>query len=721
MSENDAASSTVEDINVAAPPTVRMADERYHKGILAVKNHCFVEALHHFSKAVFLASGEPLPYIARAEAYMHLHDLKSAISNYRKALTLMKDPTAAADLRVRLAQVLDTQAISSFSAGDTAVALMYAEESLATHPTNVAELHKVLFLIDAGDDDAGERILASVLVHDQAVTAEATALLIRLHVTRRQDFATSKRLLENVLFQHSRHPRVLDAEKYFDESFVAFRAAAIAQHDVDGLSKCVLAFPEDADLYKQRAVAYCGKKMFTYAVQDVFSCITKSGGSNPEANGMMQNILGVIADELREVGDLPAAINYYGEALKWDEHALEVLLLRGDCFVALSKHEEALKDFKNVLSQDETNDGAKRRLCALYDYWGSVFYNDAKYELAESEFTRAILVADERPMPYYHRAMARLMLQKQAYAVRDLMSCKLLGIEDTDAVKMINQFCGNYVPSSAASSVAGTPALVAGSEDMPGSATATPVLSEARSVRSFNAARASRLGVASAPVSFTDDDDADGSLVLESMAELRKSTLAEPQATHGSASLRTPAGLRESLNNIRAAVDSSIVVTLNPISQAKTVHHLTRNGTVMSTAQTKNGVSRDDCLRWRTAQKKHVSRFSAVVSAPEPVPAKYRRGGPAESGGGLQTTGGSTSPASLPEEGGGGGGGGRPSDPIPAVPMPTASHPHRAGSVHIPSHASPYNVSASAPEQFVIRKKYVTPSPPQSLPVPSAK
>jgi tetratricopeptide (TPR) repeat protein len=674
MSENDAVSNLVEDMNIAAPPTVQMADERYHKGILAVKNHCFVEALHHFSKAVFLASGEPLPYIARAEAYMHLHDLKSAISNYRKALTLMKDPVAAADLRVRLAQVLDTQGISSFRAGDTPVALMYAEESIAVHRTNLAELHKVLYLIDAGDDDAAERILSSVLVHDQAVAAEATALVIRLHISRRQDFATSKRLLEDVLFRHSRHPHVLDAEKFFDESFATFRQQAMDRRDIDALSKCVLAFPEDADLYMQRAVAYCNKKMYTYAVQDVFSCITKSGGSNEDANGMMMNILSAIADELRDVGDLPAAVNYYGEALKWDEKALDVLLSRGDCYVALSKHEEGLKDFKSVVAIDEVNAGAKERLCKLYDYWGSVFYNDGKYELAEAEFTRAILVADELAMPYYHRAMARLMLQKQAYAVRDLMSCKVLGIEEPNAVKMINQFCGNYVP---------TPSVGGGTDASGMLPSATPNSSEARSVRSFNTAKASRAS-----------SDA---VIIDPLGELRKSTVIEPQVSHGSASLRTPAGLRDSLANIRCAVESSIVVTLNPISQAKTVHHLSRNGTVMSTAQTKNGVSTDDGLRWRTAQKKHVSRFTAVVSAPEPVPAKYAR----RSDGTLDTSG-------STEDGGRHRG---PSDPIPVVPPATVSHPHRtgAGSIRIPSHASPHAVSASAPEQFVIAKNFAAP------------
>ena len=677
MSEGDTGSIAVEDMNVSAPPTVQMADERYHKGIQAVKNHQFVEALHHFSKAVFLASGEPLPYIARAEAYMHLHDLKSAISNYRKALTLMKDPVAAADLRVRLAQVLDTQGIASFRARDTPCALMYAEESIGTHRTNIAELHKVLYLIDAGDDDGAERLLSSVLVHEEEVMADAASLLIQLHISRRQDFATSKRLLEDVLFRHSRNPRVLDAEKFFDESFAKFRESAEARLDIDALSKCVLAFPEDAELYKQRAVAYSNKKMFSYAVQDVFSCITKSGGANDEASSMMKSILAAIATELVEVGDMTAAVNYFGEALKWDEKAVDVLLSRGDCYVSLSKHEEALRDFKSVLVMDDANEPAKERLCNLYDFWGSVFYNDGKYELAEAEFTRAILVHDERPMPYYHRAMARLMLQKQAYAVRDLMSCKILGVDDPDAVKMINQFCGNYVPSS--------PASVAGSS---ASLQTSSVTSDtpARSVRSYNTVKASRPPVPSDPL-----DD------------LRKSSVIQPQAAHGSTSLLTPAGLRDSLTNVRGAADSSIVVTFNPISQGKTVHYLNRDGNVHSTVREKNGVCIDDGLKWQNAQKRQVQRFVAVSQA-EPVPSRYVRNAPSPCTPIEQVA------SSCPETS---------SDAIPVVRAPTVSHQPRGGvgSVRITSHATPHSISSSAPERFIFSKK-IEPSSSKSTDVP---
>jgi tetratricopeptide (TPR) repeat protein len=420
--------------------TVRSADENYTKGIEAIRRHHYENALRLFSRAIFLAPGEPLPYVARAEAYTHLCDFRSAIANYRKALTIMRDPVAAEDLRGRLAQVLDTYGVVLFKSGEIDNALRYFEESLIERPSHpVVTLHQCLCWVALKKYDAAAPLLRG-LVKDPSVEADASIVLVQI-LMKDRDFAAAKRLLEETLFRFPEHPRVLDTERLFDETFNAYKLKAERDLDVDALTRCIAAFGEDADLFRLRGLAYSHHKSYTLAVQDLFSCINKSGGSNPVAAELMASILCTIADELVESQDFVAASTYYGEAIKWGEDLVEAFIARGDCLQRLGKHESALHDYKHVLETHPENLMAKERLGQLHDTWGSILYNQGNYKMAETEFSRAIQYLDTLPAFHYHRALARIMLKEPTLAVRDLVSCRDLGATDPDIVRLVHQFC----------------------------------------------------------------------------------------------------------------------------------------------------------------------------------------------------------------------------------------------------------------------------------------
>lgn len=436
----------VTDLHYVAPPTVAKADDHYLRGVQSVRNHDYLAALHHFNKATFLAPNEPLPFVARAEAYTHLCDLKSAIGSYRKAVVLMKDPVTVQDLKARLAQVLDAMGVSSFREGQVAAALRFVEESLEEHYDASAELRRVVYLIASNRHEEAETIIASSLIQKPEVRADAAVLLVELHINLKKDFASAKNILETVLQDYGRHPRVLNAEKLFDDAFIAYKKEAEDEHDVEKLTHCVLAFPHDATLYMLRAQGLCNQKQYTAAVQDLFAAIAASGGFHEEASKMMRDILCTIANELVSVGDRVSALNYYSEALKWDDASDVVLLARGDCHVGLEQHEEALKDYQTVHQRNRSNGAALIRLARLHDLWGTVLYQQAKYELAEAEFSKGIMYCDLDPTIFFHRAQCRLMLQEAEYAIRDLMSCRDRNPDDPDMLKMIQQFCPPQAP-----------------------------------------------------------------------------------------------------------------------------------------------------------------------------------------------------------------------------------------------------------------------------------
>lgn len=451
--DNDANAATQRSAPTSSPPThdlvpqgqslsaaTNKADDHYAAGIERVRSRDYLGAIRCFSKTAFLAPGEPLPYVARAEAYAQLCDLSSAISNYRKALTLIHDTVAAEDLRLRLAQILDTQGLCYLRSGDNHSALQCFEEALESQPSNaIVVLHRCLSLIRLGRSAEAEPQLSTI---SKDPTVEADVAVLRIHlVLKRDDFVHAKQLLEEVLVQYAKHPRVLDAERRFDESFHKFRSKAEAELDVEALTRCIAAFGEDADLYRLRAVAHVNRKSYTLAVQDLFSCINKNGGTSVVASEMMASTLALIADELADAGDYSTAVHYYTECTKWNPDFTGAYAARGDCLSVLGKHDAALEDFKFLLAKDPTDETVQSRLGALHNTWGSVLYNEGKFQLAEIEFSHAISYFAKDPTFYYHRALCRLMLRDPVLAIRDLVSCRDLNTTDPDIVKLVEQFC----------------------------------------------------------------------------------------------------------------------------------------------------------------------------------------------------------------------------------------------------------------------------------------
>jgi tetratricopeptide (TPR) repeat protein len=386
-----------------------------------------------------------MPLIARGEAYAHLGDLRSAASNYRKALSMLGDTALAHDLRWRLAQLLDALAVVTFREGAVDGAIRLINEALeeTVHPG--IELHKATFLASRGDFAHAEPIAQELVTGcTKSIEPEATVLLARILIAYRRDFAKAKELLEKAAELHSSHPQVISAWTLFESAVAKFRVVAESTLNVEQLSRCIKAFPEDAELYRIRALAYTSQVDYKSAVKDLFTCLSISGGSNAPAVELMVTVLATIGDELAESSDYTSAVYYYTEGLKWatqEAARSQVLIARGDCHLALDKHEEALQDFKAVLEMDPANDHAQERLGHLHDVWGSVMYNEGKYDLAEVEYTRAIEYCDTNPHIFYHRALTRAHLGKDAMMVRDLISCRNLGVSDPRIVAMVNQFC----------------------------------------------------------------------------------------------------------------------------------------------------------------------------------------------------------------------------------------------------------------------------------------
>lgn len=565
-------------------------DHEYTEGSRCMKEGKYVEAVHFFSKAIFLCPNEPLPYISRAEAFVCLCDVRSAIANYRRALAIMEASPTTADLRRRLSQLLDSAGLVAYASGNTTAALKLSEEAISECPHPLASLHHAIYLVAVERYGQAESILRSVLETDpDEVQPEASTLLARLLIATRRDFGSAKALIEEMATQYPNNKSTMQAQAFFTAAFDRFRQNAERSLDSAALTKAIEAYPDDASLYYIRAVAYCEAKTYTLAVQDLFLCINKSDGTHPQAATMMARVLATIGDDLSTNNDFSSAIHYYTESLKWCGNTpdTEVLLARGDCHNLLNKSDLALDDYKRVHDLDPLHEGARSRLGQLHDSNGSTLYNEGNYLLAEVEFTKALEYFDQNPAFFFHRALTRGMLGKGAMMVRDLMSCRELGTNDPQMVSMIQQFCLESTAAESKHMKDSTNEALRLETDLAKIRAETSVLrnKERREKR-----------------------PKENDFQLSSMRSQGKDVL--------EGGVLTPANIRHFVRNMQVSKATAVTVQNNVFTNQRTI-----NG------RDAGLVEKEERQRphWAISQKKAPSRLDAInVSKPTPPPKLYR-------------------------------------------------------------------------------------------------
>jgi tetratricopeptide (TPR) repeat protein len=149
-----------------------------------------------------------------------------------------------------------------------------------------------------------------------------------------------------------------------------------------------------------------------------------------------------IADDLSTHGDHTQALEYYTEAIRWDDTVPRSYVKRGECYQALQRPANVLADFTHALELDPTSDEAKLKLGYLHDSKGVRSYNDRRFVDADVEFTAAVAVTDIVPLFFFHRAKCRLMMPgAYSKAQDDLLQCVKLGATETEILKMVHQHC----------------------------------------------------------------------------------------------------------------------------------------------------------------------------------------------------------------------------------------------------------------------------------------
>eukprot|EP00755_Sulcionema_specki_P009801 Sspe_Gene.44712::Locus_21950_Transcript_1_1_Confidence_1.000_Length_2050::g.44712::m.44712 len=421
------------------------ANDYYVKGMAYVGKQDYFTAMCHFSRAIFLLPDEAVLYVARAETCVNLCDLKSAVSNYKKAISLQSQPDPA--YRNRLAAILDSLGLLNFNNGRFEAALTYFTTALQHTPSNkVVLLHRslALFMLRKVKEAVADAKACETVDLCQPWTWVAQGVYFLIS----KNFVEAKEVVEKALLVAPECPQVIRLETLFDAVFDRFKGEAITHMENEQwesaqkiLDQCIAAFQHDPELYKIRSKCHSSMRKYTSAVQDLFECINKSGMADKDAARQLAHTLVLIARELVEKGNYESAINYCVEALRWDGNMVEALLTRGRCYQELDQHENAFRDFKKILEISPDHGDGRWSLAALHNRWGTLLHNDGKYNMAEHEFRRAISYEPDVALFHFNLAKSLMMLQQPTEAIRELVKCRDLGPTTPAMWNLILQFC----------------------------------------------------------------------------------------------------------------------------------------------------------------------------------------------------------------------------------------------------------------------------------------
>eukprot|EP00906_Rhabdomonas_costata_P020726 RCo030162 len=421
---------------------------QYQRGLACMDMHDYAAAAAHFSKAIFLFPGQPQLYMHRGEAYLKALDINSAVTNFKKAIQLIRDEEVSAVMREKLTSLLDCQGCLAFTSGQFVKALQCFTDALPHNPDSTILIfhrgvaqYKLGLYPEATADF--QKCSSDVLLRPFPVLGLALSALrmnslkeSKAHIEKvATDVNVSVQNVQAVFQQNcdrrQARGRALIAEQKFEEAGRIF-------------DELIETNPDDAEAYRLRSCCLSGLGMYSAAVQDLFESISKSGGGPTMTAGMAQlsETLVIIAEDLTRNGDHVQALEYFTEAIKWGEGVVSLYVKRGQCYEKLQRQEPAMADYQHALTLDPNHEEAKMKLGMVYDRRGVALYNLGKPVEAAAEFTKAVDACAGVPLFHFHRAQCQILdPSTRPEGVRDLQRCLELGTTDREILRAAHTYC----------------------------------------------------------------------------------------------------------------------------------------------------------------------------------------------------------------------------------------------------------------------------------------
>lgn len=134
------------------------------------------------------------------------------------------------------------------------------------------------------------------------------------------------------------------------------------------------------------------------------------------------------------------ALSYFNESIQFKNTEWNLYVNRGDCFRALKKPEEALKDYlKAQKLSTENQDEILVRIAGIRASKGIGHFNQGKYNKAIKEFDEAVKLAPNVPSYYHLRAKCLMQIDNLEEAMKDYMKAYELDPTNMEVAAIVSK------------------------------------------------------------------------------------------------------------------------------------------------------------------------------------------------------------------------------------------------------------------------------------------
>lgn len=454
-------------------------------------------ALSLLARVIYLTPDDARAFTMRAEIYLSLGDLKSALSNFRRSLELQPDDKL---MQKRIAAVLDTQGNQALEDGDYDVAAAIFSRAIELDGlTWQYFLHLALTKIALGQLRLAMRDLDHVLIlhkfsPDVFILRAKLRWLLGNVPAGNADFRAAHSI-------DPTHGEVVEFEDMlWKNAEIAYREASSAlmrrdfQRGLRKLNAAIELNPEDVKILILRASAYRSTQQYSHALADldeaarVFhsqrsAVLEKARAANAKSDGgggskspsnpappqpiefaehaeitRQRNLtLNDLAVERFKRRDFRGAITLFNQVIESEANSdisgaaaregqsfvnTSFFSNRGDCHRELGQLQSALADYHVAYDLNPDNWETKTRLAMLHDSFGLELFNASQYSDALVEFSTALGYNGRVVQIYLHRARTAQKLGKLERAYKDYLEVLRLDGNNAAAQRALTQFGG---------------------------------------------------------------------------------------------------------------------------------------------------------------------------------------------------------------------------------------------------------------------------------------
>lgn len=392
------------------------------------KQDNYVGSLRKHNKIVALNPNDPFWIADRAEVFLRLGDLKSAIYDYRRAFHFFKSCFV---FKFRLAKLYCFHGQVSLDMKMYRDALDSFIKAATLVPNQIVYKAKCCScFISLGCFDKAWFVLNKLLSHHPN-NMDLMLMRARLyHITGEysssfQDIKTvlnqghhpvAATMLEQVIYKADqiRHEAInLNIQKQFYPAIKKINLA-ISLH------------PTDAKLYLLRGILHRHVEDFNSSIDDIILSLKKCSAAQRESiqKEAQHQLLLTFNDfslECFSKGFINDAIQLLNKAIAGEKNEKGLYLNRAECFYQQMKYNFSLQDYQQALELDPDDMSILPKIASVYYLIGMENYVERNYQEALEKLTLAIEHAPTRGEYYITRCKCFQMLQNLYSARSDLL------------------------------------------------------------------------------------------------------------------------------------------------------------------------------------------------------------------------------------------------------------------------------------------------------------